>query len=179
MTQFAVTELLLNKSFDSQTCRHKLEGETVVLHCHHFTSLYTQIADDCGMLDAKALLAECSEDTWGGFLSRYFSTHGVTDTAARISLGEQIYAAVGLGKMEVKCIGPESGEVVLKHSHVDDGWIKKWGKRKEPVNFITAGYIAGMFSAILDRPARSFTVMEAKSIVRGDPFSMFTVAAKL
>ena len=178
MTQYKKTELVLNKVFDAKSCRHKIDGNTVVLHCHHFAALYTQLALDCGMLDAKALLAECAEDAWEEFLSEYYRTHSISSITERIALAEQTYAAAGLGKMRVTCAGPESGEVAIEHSHVDEGWIHKWGKRDTPVNFIGAGFIAALFAAVFDHPVRTYVATEIQSIVCGAACSRFTVVVR-
>jgi hypothetical protein len=178
MTRYAKTELVLNREFDAQSCRHRIDGNTTVLHCHHYATLYTQLAMDCGMLDATALLAECAEDAWEKFLRDYYQAQGITGLADRITLAEQTYAAAGLGKMRITCAGPESGEVTLEHSHVDEGWLKKWGAHDKPVNYIGAGFIAGAFAAIFDRPTRSFMAIETVGIVTGAPRSHFTVVAR-
>jgi len=178
MTKYKKTELVLDKVFDTQSCRHLISGQTAVLHCHHFTALYTQLALDCSMLDAKSLLAECSEDAWHEFLSGYFKEHSISRPADRISLAEQTFAAAGLGRLRVTCAGPESGEAVLDHSHVDSGWIKKWGQHEAPVNYIGAGFISGAFSAVFDRPVRTFTATETQSIVSGAPCSRFNVVVR-
>jgi len=177
MTTYKKIELVLNKAFDAKSCRHKIDGITAVLHCHHFAVLYTQLAMDCSMLDAKVLLAECSEDAWAEFLCGYYRTHGISCMAERIALAEQTYAASGMGKMHVACAGPESGEVTIEHSHVDEGWIKKWGKNDTPVNFIGAGFIAALFAAVFDKPVRSYFATEIQGIVCGAPCSHFTVVA--
>ncbi|MBN1346125.1 MAG: hypothetical protein JXQ73_25785 [Phycisphaerae bacterium] len=172
------TEIVLDHKFDPKACRHSLGGATYVLHCHHYATLYTQLADDCGMLDGKKLLAEVSGDVFGRELSRYYECHGIEDIADRIAIAEQYYAVAGLGQMKVICAGPEGGEVELLHSHVDEGWIKKWGKRDKPVNFITCGYIAGVFAAVFDRDPRTYQVGETDSIVTGADRSKFQVVAR-
>ena len=171
------TEIVLDHRFDPKACRHSLNGDVYVLHCHHFATLYSQLAEDCGMLDGKKLLAEVAEDTFFNVLSEYYCKNGIVDVADRISIAEQYYAATGLGQMKVICAGTDAGEVELLHSHVDEGWIKKWGKRDKPVNFISWGYIAGMFAAVFGRAARSFRVHETASIVSGAPRSKFEVVA--
>jgi hypothetical protein len=178
MTRYEKTDLVLNKQFNPQSCRHIIEGKTTVLHCHHYSTLYTQLAMDCSMLDGKALLAECSEDTWNEFLSGYFRSRNISAIEKRIALGEQTYAAAGLGRMHVTCASPESGEVTLEHSHLDEGWIKKWGHHNAPVNFIGAGFVAALFSAVFDLPVRSFAVTETQAIVCGAPCSRFTVVRR-
>jgi hypothetical protein len=169
------TEIILDHKFDPKTCRHTLNGAVSVLHCHHYADLYSQLANDCGMLDGKKLLAECAEDCFMDILASYYSEYGVTDIDEKIAIAEQYYAATGLGQMKVLNAGPESGEVELIHSHVDEGWMKKWGKYEKPVNFITCGYIAGIFNAIFDLPTRTFSVTEEASIVAGAERSQFKV----
>ncbi len=178
MAQYKKTELVLNKVFDTQSSRHQIDGNTAVLHCHHYAVLYSQLAMDCGMLDAKVLLAECSEDAWIEFLSGYYKNNGVASLEDRLSIGEQTFAAAGLGKMRITCAGPDSGEVSLEHSHVDEGWIQKWGKHDKPVNHIGAGFISALFAAAFDRPARTFIATETQSIVSGAACSQFTVVVR-
>jgi len=171
-------QLVLDHQFNQDTCRHTMNGEVMVLHCHHYATLYTQLAEDCGMLDGKKLLTEVSQDTYYDTLSAYFNKHGVTDVSDRISIAEQYYATVaGLGQMHVLCAGPDGGEVELSHSHVDEGWIKKWGKRSTGCNYITCGYIAGMFAAVFNLNPRAYTAHEIESIVCGADRSRFQIVA--
>lgn len=172
------TELTVDRRFDPRTCRHSINGVTHVLHCHHYICLYAQLAEDCGMLDAKKLLREVSEDTFFGFLSDYFRENGIESIADRVSIGEQYFAFSGLGQMKVLSLGADSGEAELAASHVDAGWIKKWGQRDAPVNYVTSGFVAALFSAALGLSARRFSVMEAESIVAGAERSRFTAVVR-
>ena len=169
------TQLVLDHKFDPESCRHTMNGAVSVLHCHHYASLYSRLAADCGMLDGKALLSEVAEDTFYATLVAYYDQHQVSAVVDRIAIAEQYYASTGLGQMKVACAGPESGEVELPHSHIDEGWIKKWGNQDASVNFVTCGYIAGMFAAIFGRASRTFSVKETASIVAGAECSKFTV----
>ncbi|MGQ9652160.1 MAG: hypothetical protein ACUVXJ_18845 [Phycisphaerae bacterium] len=171
------TQLILDHKFDPQTCRHMVNGEPMVMHCHHFITLYTRLAEDCGMLDGKKLMAEVAEDTFQEMLSKYYQEHEVTDVTDRITIAEQYYSALGLGQMKVLCAGTDGGEVELTHSHVDEGWLKKWGKHENSVNYITSGYIAGLFSAVFGQPKRHFNAVETQSIVCGARSSRFQVVA--
>lgn len=171
------TELLIERKFDPVRCRHTVNGETYVLHCHHYATLYTRLAEDCAMLDGKKLLREVAEDTVYKVLTDYYAAHGVESLAERISIGEQYYVFTGFGQMRVVCAGPDAAEVDLIHSHMDAGWIKKWGKRDKPVNYITCGYVAGMLSAALGLSPRRFTVTETASIVSGAERSRLVAVA--
>lgn len=172
-----MTELVVKRSFDPVRSRHSINGVTHVLHCHHYLTLYTQLAEDCGFLDGRKLLREVSEDTFYAVLTDYYRAHGVESMGERIAIGEQYFAFSGLGQMKVTCAGSGGGEVVLPTSHVDAGWIKKWGKREQAVNHVTCGYLAAMFAAVIGTGRRSFHVNEVASIVAGAECSRFAVVA--
>lgn len=161
--------------FNKERCRHEVNGLTTVLHCHHFASLITQLANDCELVDAKKLLEECAEDTFYKVLANYYRENNITELAERIQVAEQYFAEVGLGKLKVKFAGPYSGEVILEHSHVDEGWVKKWGVADKPVNHIGCGYVEALFSAIYDRKHREFSASELQSIACGAKESVIGV----
>ncbi len=171
------TELVLQRTFDPRDCRHYLNGEPVVLHCHHYMSLYSQLAMDCGLVDAKKLLSEVAEDTFLAVLTAYYQEHGIVSVPDRIAIAEQVYAAHGLGQIKVLAAGPDSGTAELTRSHVDSGWVKKWGKSEVPVNYFTCGYVAAVFAAVFARPARAFSSIETQSIACGAERSLFEVVA--
>lgn len=172
MAEFVNTTLLLDHEFDSSRKRHYLNDALTVLHCHHFTSLYTQLAIDAG---EQQLLTEVAEDSFIEVLRDYFESNCIQGIADRIAIGTQYYAAVGLGTMEVIFLGTDSGEVVLPTSHLDEGWIKKWGKYDKPVNYLTSGFIAALCAAVWDLPARAFKATEVQSIVMGAQTSKFKI----
>ena len=175
MATFKKNDLMLDHIFDRKTKRHYLNGHVSVLHCHHYASLYTQLA-----LDAKEteLLADTSEESFYDILVEYFDQHYLTAIEARIDIACQYFAAVGFGKMRVNYLGEDSGEVELLASHVDSGWIKKWGKYDRPVNYLGAGYITAMFAAVLDEPRKTFKATEVQSIVMGAKTSIFNVVRR-
>lgn len=175
MSQFKKNMLILDHQFERQHKRHYLNGTCVVLHCHHYSTLYTQLALDAGETE---LLFHVAEDTFHRMLSEYLQQHKLVSLSDKIDIACQYYAAIGLGKMAIISLGNDSGEVVLEKSHVDQGWIKKWGTYDKPVNYITAGYIAALFSAVLDSPVRTFQVYEVESMVMGAEKSRFKIVRK-
>ena len=173
MARFIETELTLDHRYDPKTSRHYLNDQLSVLHCHHYATLYSQLADDVEFVDGKKLLADVAEDTFYSVLKDYYETNFVESVEDKIIIAEQYYAATGLGQMNVLFLGHESAEVELLHSHVDEGWIKKWGKRQAPVNFITQGYIAALISLVNNKSVKNYTVIEEESIVSGAERSLF------
>jgi hypothetical protein len=152
-----------------------VNGVTTVLHCHHYATLYCQLAEDAGMVNGKALMAKAAEYAFLPLLADYFTQHGVTGTDDRIRLVEEYWRMNGMGTLEFDCLGWMSATAVMAHSHVDEGWIAKWGKRGTPVNFIAHGYLAAAVAAIYGQPAGSYTVQETQSIVAGASESRFAI----
>jgi hypothetical protein len=175
MAEFKSTNMVLDKYVDPRTKRHYLNGQLSVLHCHHYSTLYSQLAIDAGETE---LLVDVAEESFYKLINDYFTVNKITDLEERIELGCQYYGAVGLGKMSVNFLGNDSGEVELEYSHLDSGWIRKWGRYDRPVNYIASGFINGMFSAILDKPIKTFRTNEIKSIVMGEKSSLFNVFKK-
>ena len=166
---------ILRTNFDSDSCRHIANDQTLVLHCHHFASLTTQLANDCTLLDGKKLLAECAEDTFYKVLTDYYRQHNIYDLQNRIEIAERYFAEAGLGKLAVKYAGSCAGAVIMEHSHVDEGWVKKWGTASQPINHIGCGYVTALFSAIYDKPVRTYIAKERQSIALGADVSVITV----
>ena len=169
-------ELELNHTFDDKTYRHFLNGTQIVLHCHHYMSLTTKMAEAYDDIGATRILAESAEDSVRPLFDTYSKSHSLAAGEARLNMGAEFYAVMGMGLMKVT--GTQAGgTVTLTRSHVDAGWVKKFGNHTKPVNHFTRGYIAAVFGAAFDKPARSFKVTETASIVMGKPASSFVVEA--
>lgn len=171
-----MANLVIEHTFDPVRSRHYLNGQLAVLHCHHYATLFTQLANDArDIVDGTRILRESSEDIFFRMLSDYFKKHGISDAAERIDIGRQLFSALGLGLMEVSSSGNKGGEVVMKHAHIDEGWLKKWGPAKTPVNFIGCGYLEALFAAAYEKPTRSYKAEETQSIVTGADRSVFRI----
>lgn len=166
--------LNIDFTFDDKTYRHYMNGFASVMHCHHYLCLTSKMALDFGDLNAAQILNEVTEDTMRPLFDEYINTNGIAETKDKLLVGMEYYSAMGLGKMKAS-IDSNGGEIQLMRSHVDQGWLKKWGKHPEHVNFFTCGYIAAMFAAATNKPARSFVVTETESIVSGSSVSKFQV----
>jgi hypothetical protein len=162
-------------TFDDKTYRHAMNGHESVLHCHHYMSLTTKLAEDFRDIGGVRILRESAEDSIRPLLDSYFKENSVTSPNDRLKVGAEYYSVMGLGLMDIT--GDEkSGKVTLKHSHVDEGWVKKWGKSDKFINHFTCGYVAAVFAATFGKPARSYQVEEESSIAAGDEVSVISVA---
>jgi len=166
------TTLELDHKFDTKSSRHYLNGYVTVFHCHHYSCLYTQLAIDARETE---LLMKVSEETFHRVLSDYLCKHNVKALEEKIDLSCQYYSALGLGSIEIRHVGEYSGEVICSSSHIDSGWLKKWGTYDRPVNYITAGYISALFAAVAGYPPGTYRTCEVESIVMGAKKSVFKV----
>lgn len=165
------------QQFDAEIKRQLVNGSPAVFHCHHYSTLFTQLALDATALGGEKLLADAAAESAFAELTAYFGDKGITSTTDRVSVVESYFGFVGLGALRLKFDGT-SGTAEMPHSHVDEGWLKKWRKHDRPVNLIGQGYLRGACAAISGKSVEAFEVKETQSIVMGESFSAFSILAK-
>ena len=175
MTTGQLVQWISDHQFDPERCRHADNGLQTVLHCHHYASLYCQLADDAEQFNGRDLLKRASEMAFWEVLEKYFRDNHVNELDERIALVEEYWSFSGFGTLKFDHVGELSAAAHMDHSHVDEGWIKKWGQRDKPVNFIGQGYVAAAMAAVHDLPVGSYTVYETQSIVSGADSSRFSL----
>ncbi len=168
--------LKVEHTFDENTYRHYLNGFLSVLHCHHYLCLTSRMAEDFDDIGGRRILQETAEDTIRPLFDDYLEKNGITRIEERLMVCAEYYSVMGLGRMKLKA-AELGGQVQLLRSHLDEGWINKWGKHDKHVNFFTCGFIAAIFAAGFKKPPRSYTVAENESIVTGSRTSLFMVNA--
>lgn len=166
-------ELEIVERFDPDVCRQYLNDCCSVLHSHHYAALLSQLADDAEDFDGIYHLQRAAEDTFHEVLAQHFDQHEVGTLEDRIAIAEQYWETVGMGQIRFKCVEKYAVSAEMEFSHVDQGWLEKWGKRDKQVNFITQGFVAAAASLFAGRPPGSFTVREIRSLVTGDEVSVF------
>jgi hypothetical protein len=167
------TEFEIDHYFDPVKCRHYLNGKITVLHCHHYMTLFHQLADDAKDFEGEKLLKEASESTFYDVLKEYYESKQITSLSEMIALAEQYWAVVGMGLIRFTTVGMYAVVAEMEYSHVDEGWLKKWKGRDTPVNFITCGFVAAVAALFNNRPPRTFQTKEIKALVCGDDKSVF------
>lgn len=170
--------LNLTHRFDPKARRHYLNDALSVLHCHHYATLYTQLALDAEDLGGIKNLVETGADVFGGFLKDYYANQGIASAVERIEIARQYWKSVGMGLIDISTSDEKSGKATMDYSHLDEGWLKKWGGIDRPINFFTQGFLAGVFAAVYDKSPDSYDVAEIKSLVKGDDISEFTITLK-
>ncbi len=164
--------------FDPETCRHYLNDHCTVLHCHHFMTLYTQLADDAVHFEGERLFKEAAEDTFYYLLQNYFTKHNITQLSDQVQVAEDYWKTVGMGIIQFTEIGKFTVRAEMLTSHIDQGWLEKWGADNKPINFITSGFIAAVAALVNQYPIKSYSVKEVFSLIKGDHKSVFHASLK-
>jgi hypothetical protein len=173
-----MAELKFERKFDTTRKRHYLNDILTVMHCHHYATLFTQLALDAkDLVNGTRILKESAEDVFFEVLSQYYKKNGISDIQERLNIAMQMFFQMGMGKMDVASADDNGGEINMLSAYVDEGWVKKWGKSKEPVNYIGFGYVSGMFAAVYDKPLRTYKVTETQSRVMGAEKSHLNVTS--
>lgn len=173
MTIIRATEFEIDHKFDPVKNRHYLNGDCTVLHCHHYATLYTQLALDATDFEGVRHLTETAEDTFYEVLDRYYKDHCIVTVADRVDIAAQYWQASGMGILRFVGVGKYEVVAEMEYSHIDEGWLKKWGGSDKPVNFFTAGFVAAVSALVNGKPARTFKVTETQSLACGDEKSEF------
>ena len=172
-----IMECKFNQQFDSKKKYQYVNNEPSVLHCHHYSVLFTKLALDTKSLNGPELLIQSMEESTYLILKKYFITENIVSLKDKISMAEEYFRLMGLGKLKLK-LNEYGASATMPHAHIDEGWLKKFGKQNFPVNFIGHGYLAGALSAINGKKINRYKIKETKSIVRGDTQSEFVIEKK-
>lgn len=164
--------------FDADTCRHYMNGVSTVLHCHHFMTLYTQLACDAVDFQGEKNFKQAAEHTFYNIMHAYFVQHQLTTLVDKVAAAEHYWQTVGMGTLLFKEVGEYVVRAEMPYSHIDEGWLQKWGKHNTPVNFITSGFIAAVAALFNNAAQGSYDVQEITSLVRGNDVSYFKAILK-
>ncbi len=163
---------------DSSSRRSFMDDEHFVLHCHHYSSLFTQLAIDAKSLNGIELFVNASEETFYSVFKDYMERNNVQDREMRIKIVEDYFRYVGLGLLTLTIDDNGSATAVMKYSHLDEAWLSKWEKNDEPINFVGWGLLQAGMSAITNSGIGTYQVDEAESLVSGERASVFNIKRK-
>ena len=132
MARVKAIEFEIDHKFDPVKNRHYLNGDCTVLHCHHYATLYTQLALDAVDFEGVRHLTETSEDVFYDVLNRYYAEKEITDIAEKVEIAQQYWQASGMGLIRFTGVGKYEVVAEMEYSHIDEGWLKKWGGSDRP-----------------------------------------------
>lgn len=109
MTQTRQMKFQASLNYDPTRSRHSVNSVDTVLHCHHYATLYTQLADDATLFDGKSILRETSEHAFYNTLKAHYEAQGIQDPNERASVAKDYWAFSGMGDFEFAECNPNGG----------------------------------------------------------------------
>ena len=124
-----MTQIKLDHKFDADRKRHYMNNVLTVLHCHHYATLFTQLALDAReLVDGTQILKDSVEDVFFEVLSDYYKKNGITGSKERLEAASQMFTAIGMGKMAIISGDASGGQIDMPQAYVDESCLKKWLK---------------------------------------------------
>lgn len=170
-----MADLQFNQRFDNTTKLMYVNNIPSVMHCHHYTTNFIDLALQFEEMGAVEKMINAAEDSFFLLFKKYFITEKIESKEDKKQICEEMYAALGLGAMKIKHFSEKEGSAELHHSHIDEGWLKKFGKIDRPINFITLGFLKAVFNTIFSKTIRAYKVIEEESLVLGAEKSRFSI----
>ena len=167
-------DIIFEQRFDAKRMLQYVNDEPSVLHCHHYAVLFSKLAIEQADIDGPKLLRDAMEETFFLVFKKYYIKNNITSRHDKIRIAEEYSRLTGLGLLKLE-VNQDGGYAQMRHSHVDEGWIKKWSKTDYSVNYISQGFIIAAFDIINNTDIRTYEIKEVQSIVKGDPISKFEI----
>ncbi|MBL8942847.1 MAG: hypothetical protein JNK45_06865 [Myxococcales bacterium] len=148
----------------------------VCFHCHHFNLFLDQTVDDAlGHEAGGALRTRAAHRASRQLLAGLFEAAGVITPAERVSLAQEIFAAMGHGRLSIDA---QRGKGTAHGSHVHYGfcWREKYGRdvrRRHPTDAFAAGYVAAATELAHDLPSGSLWGVETECVAMRAPECCF------
>ncbi len=154
----------------------EIEGALVSLHCHHFNCGLLKGLEELQGIDGLELFVKTTEEVYNHFFRSYLARHPEIKTPEeKLAAAAAMYHFFGYGHLDLSQLSEKGGEVKAYSSYYVTAWLAKYGRRKQKVCYFTCGFLAGIMTAIFERPLGSYLVKEKKCLILGDQFCLFQV----
>lgn len=147
-----------SQCYDFPTGRLVVDGEPMILHCHHYNCFLQRSIQDAEYIDSAPILVGAAVEVVFAQLTSLLPQ--TADVAARKETVSALYSACGFGLIDLSAITAQGGEVRTRSSHYSTGWKEKFGRSRTPIGFFSAGFLAGALAAIYSLDPASVQVRQ-------------------
>jgi hypothetical protein len=166
-------------SFDSSSNIVTLNGVPVSLHCHHYNCGLLQVIENIPSIDGHDILISTAAEEFCNNFKRYLDEQMPDCSEAEaLHKASELYRIMGLGRIDLSRLGREGGTASSDSSYFVVGWLAKYGRRQDPVCYVTSGFIAGVLAAVYGTPHDAYMVRETGCLVTGSNKCTFTVSGR-
>ena len=136
---------------DSKSGHHLIKDHPVLLHCNHFNIELQNTILLPEYINGFDIQYTAAAETAYYMLNGYLPSPP-SDAGKALTLAGELYAAMGLGKIDFSGISANGGDVVSDASHYLLGWQIRFGTFEKEAQVFTRGYIAGALSFAFGTP---------------------------
>lgn len=148
-------------------------GESrVAIHSHHYNLALVRTVLSTERIDARGILEAAASELAYATLRERAAAERWRGRDRRLAEAVALFAATGLGELELDEVTESGGEARVRGSHFAAGWKEKYGRGKLAACSPAAGFIAGALASVFDRP---FTVTEVACGAQDKPVCRFRV----
>lgn len=143
-----------------------------VIHCYHYNCFLQRTIQDPEYLDTVPMLKTAAAHVALSHMRMLMAAAPPADKGAALQMASELCRHRGFGILDLSGVTAAGGRVVSTMSHYGFGWLKKFGKNREPVCHFLAGYLRGVLTATFNK---EYTVSETLCLAKGDGRCVFEV----
>lgn len=153
-----------------------LNGVPVSLHCHHYNCGLLQVIENFPRIDAHDILIRTAAEEFYNNFRNYLADQLQDCTVAdALQKAAELYRVMGFGRIELSQLNENGGTASSDSSYFVVGWLAKYGRRPDPVCYVTCGFIAGILAAVFNALPDAYEVQETDCLVSGGECCTFSV----
>ncbi len=160
--------------FDPANNILRLNGTLVSLHCHHFNCGLLNAIEHITEFDGRKLFVTTAAQEFYKNFKKIIQGKGLYPNEA-LAQATELYRFMGLGRIDLSGLDEDGGRAISDSSYYVVAWLAKYGRRSEPVCFLTRGFISGILAAIYDRVPEEYETIETRCMIMGEDLCEFSV----
>ncbi len=154
----------------------KLDNVAVSLHCHHYNCGLIKAIEEIEGIEPYSVIVRAAQEEFYFNFKNYITNNLSKENAdEQMKVAVELYKFMGFGIIDVSELSETGGRVYSNSSYYVTGWLAKYGRRKEPVCYITCGFISGILSAIYKKSIDSYAVHETNCMISGSERCEFVI----
>ncbi len=163
-----------NYNYDFKNNQLKVNGEPMLVHCHHYNTFLQRSIMDAEYIDSKPFLVGAAAEVAYNQLKPMLSN--IASPEERKKAASELFRLSGFGLLPLDNINEKGGSVSTPCSHYSYAWKEKFGKSETPVSYFSAGFLAGAYAAIYDLELKNVQAEQTACLSVGAEKDQYTVS---
>lgn len=151
--------------FDEKHNYLEIGGEAMIFHCHHYITNLQRTILDADYIDSSRFLIGSAADSVYYQLTNLCKGLNVEESK---KMAEDIYKCFGFGLIDLECMDENGCELKTTNSFFSKTWEMKFGKRSEPIDYYTSGFLAATYAVIYNKELKDIRAIQTSCLACGD-----------